>query len=104
MAPAAAAASAKDFVFDCPGDPMRPHRVVISLPFCETSQNLLELPSTNSKQRGVVTAPLLAVAAILGTTIAGLEDGLRFASWTATSVRTPTQLGNRGTPASESSW
>src|SRR5262245_48205133 len=39
------------FVLVCPSAPILPQRVVMSLPFTQISQNLLDVPSTNSKYR-----------------------------------------------------
>src|SRR5437868_6764619 len=47
----AAASSEYDFTVVCPLLPMRPYWVNISLPVTHTSQNLLDVPSTNSKWR-----------------------------------------------------
>src|SRR5439155_11521400 len=46
---AAADSSANDLVLLCPVAPIFPQRVVSSLAECDTSQNLLDLSSTNSK-------------------------------------------------------
>src|SRR5437016_994493 len=53
---AAACGSAKVLVLLWPAVPMRPQRVVRLLPSWEISQNLLEVPATNSKQRGFADA------------------------------------------------
>ena len=93
----AAASSANALALLWPAEPMRPQRVVTSVPALEISQNLEEEPLANSKWRGL---PALVVAAaatgifgdagILVVDLAGVP--LAALRWLATgsSARTPT--------------
>src|SRR5687767_120663 len=98
---AAVASSANVLVLLCPSVPIRPHRVVMSLPDRDTSQNLLDLPSTNSKYRGVPAAPpdagVAASVLVDSAPVFALAGGAAFAAAfapafaaTFTSIRTPT--------------
>src|SRR4051812_23641634 len=67
--------SLKVLVLLWPAEPILPHRVVIAMPSWEISQNLFELPATNSKCR---TAELAgdagAFASWAEAEMAGVDD------------------------------
>src|SRR6266511_5252637 len=94
----AACGSAKVLVLLCPAEPIRPQRVVRVLPACETSQNLPDVPSTNSKERGLPAATARTATGDFGGVPSGSagEICLRtsaatvWGSFTTASARTPT--------------
>ena len=103
----AASASASDLVCVCPDVPSRPNVTVTSAPLALISQNLAELPSTNSNRR-FMDCSLVMLSVLMDRETAPAQGDVcgvlvLGCGATSASLRTRTNEGNRGTPRSDSS-